>query len=143
MPEHEQQAMFPELERLRLERARLKLERERLKLEREQAKARKRTQHTGTASQTASRMKRPYRPQDPLLREYDTCLGRMREYESVVRQRVGAGGEVKPLAIYADAGGPSPKTQERVMARYGLEYPRNWPPSTWPAKPPITPDGQI
>jgi len=124
MPDIGQAPMFPDLDKL-LELERLRLERQRLKLQRRQLKRR---QHEMTPPPRA-RPKRPYLPQNKAHRTYDTCRTSFQEYERAV---VAAGVKVTPDSIYAYAGGPSPKTQERTLAMYGLRYPRDWPPSTWP-----------
>jgi len=124
-----QEAMFPDLDKL-LELERLKLERARVKLQR---KALKNHKHTGVAT-ARPRDKRPYLPQNKAHRTYDSCRASFQEYERAV---VAAGVKVTPDSIYAYAGGPSPKTQERTLALYGLRYPHNWPPSTWPDTPPL------
>jgi hypothetical protein len=140
------QPMLPEIEKL-LELERLRLERQRLKLERERVKAARkhlaRNQADHTPPPSSPRPRRPYLPHDKRLREYPTLLKAMQGYERTVRLTVGDKGEVTPLAICVDAGGPHPRTQARIMGRFGLSYPRHWPPSTWPARPPVEPGGQF
>jgi len=131
MADHGQESMFPELDKL-LELERLRLERERLRLVRHQSKA-KHKHHSRPP-------KDEYRPQNKALREYETCRKTFLGWERTIREVVGADGEVTPEAIYADALGPSPKTQQRVMERFGLHWERDWPPSTWPLN---APNGQI
>ena len=136
MADHGQQPMLPELDKL-VEYARLQVERERLRLERQQAKTARKAEHQHEPASRPSKS-RTYSPQNKLLREYDTCRVAMLEYERAVREVVGREGEVTPQAIYADAGGPSPKTLKRVMHRHGLRYRVDWPPSTWPQVAPVS-----
>lgn len=140
-----QQRMFPELDKL-LEIERLRLERERLKLLREEARAARRHANKPVSTSPPESPPRPkpaYRPQDKKLREYETCRATFQGYERTVRLTVGETGEVTPMAIFVDGGGPHPKTQAKIMGLFGLSYPRHWPPRTWPAHPLIEPNGQI
>src|SRR5215472_12332697 len=145
MADYGQQPMLPELDKL-VEYARLQVERERLRLEREQARAARKHLHVHEPQPQPqpqpqpSRPKHTYVPQNKALREYDTCRVAMLEYERAVREVVGAEGEVTPEAIYADAGGPSPKTQRRVMRLHGLRWGQDWPPSKWPPVAPTSHD---
>jgi len=136
MPEHGQQPMLPELDKL-LEYARLQVERERLRLERKALRKAKRAR-TPAAAQTPAKA---YRPQNKAHRTYDGYRASMVEYEQAVREVVGQDGEVTHEAIYADAGGPSPKTQRREMTLYGLHYDDDWPPRKWPKVARVSRDG--
>jgi len=128
--------MLPEMDAL-VEIFRLQLEREKLKLQRKFLHKRKHQ----VPAQVAPKPKRAYRPQNKAHRTYDGYRASMIEYETAVREVVGKDGAVTHAAIYADAGGPSEKTQRREMALYGLHYDRDWPPRTWPRVSPSSRNG--
>jgi len=135
--------MFPELHKL-LELERLRLERERLKLRRKALHKRHRHEPSRQAvrpADTPKKQRKPYTPQNKAHRTYDGYRTSMIGYEDAVREVVGHDGKVTHQAIYADAGGPSPKTQGREMALYGLHYDHDWPPRTWPNVAPVSRNG--
>jgi len=132
------QPMFPEIDKL-LELERLRLERERLKLQRKALRRPK--SKAAPQAPTQHEPRKAYRPQNKAHRTYDGLRTSYLDYERAVREVVGQDGEVKHEAVYADAGGPSPKTQRREMASYGLDFDRDWPPSKWSKVAPVSRNG--
>jgi hypothetical protein len=136
-----QQPMLPdwdkllEIERIRLERARLKLARELARRERK----RKRPSELAATKPPTPRQKRPYRPQERVLRNYDSCKKQFIAWEDALHE---LDLRVTPEAIFTAAAGPHPKTQEKIIGRFGMHYPEHWPPRSWPAQPPVDPGRQ-
>jgi hypothetical protein len=78
-----------------------------------------------------------YRPQNPELREYDSCRKYYQALEAAARRDLHLPNDVDVTKemIYR-AGGPSPKTTTRIMTlAHGL-LADQWPPSTWPEEAP-------
>jgi len=131
MPDHGLQPMLPDPFDKLVEYARLQVEREKLKLQRKALHKKK-----AAAAAAVDKPRRAYGPRDKDHRTYEGFRLAMLGYEKAVREVVGADGEVTHEAVYADAGGPTTRTQRRRMNRYGLRYVLDWPPSTWPVVPP-------
>jgi|SRR5215471_5722561 len=131
---------FLELERVMLSREQEKTDRQRLKLERARFKATRKQSPKAPKQLRDTRERHAYRPQDKALRVYKTCRAQFVEWEQAVRQLELP---VTQKTIFTAAAGPHPKTQDNIMTLHGLSYPRDWPPSTWPAHSPKDPPGQI
>jgi hypothetical protein len=83
--------------------------------------------------------RRQHQPQNKALREWHTFRAHFVTLERKVRRDHGLlpGDEVGMEMLYA-AGGPPPKTMLRHMDYHGLRH-NQWPPSTWPEQPPVSP----
>jgi len=137
MPDHGLQPMLPDPFDKLVEYARLQLQREHEKVERERLRLQRKAlpKHKARPA-VVDKARGAYGARDKDHRTYEGFRAAMVGYEQAVREVVGADGVVSHEAIYADAGGPAPRTQRRRMERYGLDYVLDWPPSTWPAVPP-------